>query len=80
MLGTFLDLFCKKISPNTIEIDSWDALLAQEKELAAEQWLFRGMQNADWHLETSLERACMKHEKQDLRNAAYLENIITREF
>ena len=83
ILETFLGLFCKKISPNTIEtikIDSWDALLAQERELAAEQWLFRGMQSADWTLETSLERACTKHYKQDLRNAAYIENILTREF
>ena len=61
-------------------IVTWEDLLKQEKELTAAQWLFRGMQRAEWKLETSLERACKTYYKEDLSKAAYLENILTREF
>ena len=62
-------------------IVDWDGLLKQEKELRAEEWLFRGMSCASWGLEPSLERACKTYYgKQDLSKAAYLENILTREF
>ena len=61
-------------------IGNWDHLLKQEKELRAGEWLFRGMQCAEWKLETSLERACKTYYKEDLSKAAYLENILTREF
>ena len=39
------------------------------------------MQSADWHLETSLERACKTHcSEQGLSEAPRIENILTREF
>ena len=62
------------------QIVTWDGLLEQAAQLTAEQWLFRGMQRANWHLETSLEHSCVEHYEQDLSNAASLENILTREF
>ena len=61
-------------------IATWDDLLKQQKKLTAGKWLFRGMQCAEWKLETSLERTCTLHHNGDLSKGPQVENILTREF
>jgi hypothetical protein len=51
----------------------------QIRQFSKHLWLFRGQENAEWNLETSLERVC-KHHKINGRKRPLVEREIFREF